>query len=88
MVPNPIGPDDCDRPGHTDLQAIGLGPLHAALCHDAQLLEPPLQELPTRLALLARTALLLFGNAAQEDVSLDPVATDLVERLCGLVELG
>src|SRR5690606_37564955 len=80
MVPHAIGPDDRDRPAHADLQAIGLGPLHApaALCcvDKAQLAQPALEEVPRRLARLARAAALLLAHRAKENLALDRLATD------------
>lgn len=80
MVPHPIGPDHGDRPGGTDLQAIGLGPLHPAPRHQPEFLEPAFEKFPRFLASVARAAFLLFGNGAKEDVSRDGIAADLAQR--------
>lgn len=80
MVPHPIGPDYGDRPGSTDLQAIGLGPLHPAPCYQTQFLEPAFEKFPRFLAGVARATFLLFGNGAKEDVPRDGMAADLAQR--------
>src|SRR5690606_23497033 len=55
--------------------------------HEAELLEPPLEEFPCAFANLAATALLLVGHRAKEDVAIERRAADLAERGFGLGEL-
>src|SRR5690606_27375871 len=60
VVPDAVGPDDRDRSTDADLQAIGLGPLHAPVRDEPELAQPPLEVRPRRLAGFARAAALLF----------------------------
>lgn len=87
MVPDPVGPDDRDRPGGTDLQAVRLGPLHTAAARQAELLEAFLEVFPRALADLAAAAFLLLGQGADENVPFDCAAADLGQRGFGLRQL-
>jgi hypothetical protein len=87
VIPDLVGPDDRDGPCRTNLQAIGLGPLHAARSSEAELLEPSLEVFPRTLTDLAPAALALFGHAAKEDVPLDRLAADRRQRGFGFGNL-
>src|SRR5690606_339570 len=82
-----VGPDAGDRPACAYLQAIGHGPLHAALSDEAEFLESPLEVVPGAFADVAAAALLLFGHRAEEDVSVERGTADLAERGLRLGEL-
>ena len=92
MVPNAIGPHDCDRPRYTNLQAIGLRALHTSTARplgpqQPQFLEAALKVLPSAVSGVAVAALLLLGKAAQEQVSFDGIAANLGERAFRLAGL-
>ena len=52
-VPDPVGVDDCYRSLLADLQAVGLGPVHAALPDETEFNQPAFQIIPRLEALLA-----------------------------------
>ena len=95
MIPDPVGPYHGNRPGTADLEAIGLGALHASGAlgvirltlgpDQAELLEPAHEVTPRRLALLARAAFLLLRESAQENLALDPIfIPPVLPDKCGL----
>ncbi len=93
MVPDPVRPDERDRPGGADLQAIGLAPLDPAASfaprsRQSQLFETLFQVFPGSLALLPAAALLLFRKRAEENVALDCCPANRAERTLCLGKVG
>src|SRR5690349_3582455 len=87
MIPDPFGPDDSNGAGVADLEAVGLGPGHAAAAIvgavEPELLDPPLEVFPGRCADLERAAFALLRLRAEEDVALDAVAAVDGQGLAG-----
>ena len=86
MIPDIVGPHDCDGPGSADLQTIGLGPLDAAAAIGAQgadqpqLLKPFLEKGPGVSPFGAATTFLLVADTAQENLPRNSLAANLVQR--------
>jgi|GEM_PF-1269122 len=92
VIPDAVRPDDRDRPGGANLQAIGLATLDTAarraLCPGkTELLEPLFQIFPRALSNIAAAAFLLFRNRAQENMALNRLAANLAERALRPVKL-
>ena len=80
VIPDAIGPDDRDRTGSADSQAIGLGPGDPALARKAQFGKSPLEVSPGGGPFLMLAALCLFRFRAKEDMPGDIAAADQGQR--------
>lgn len=85
MVPDAIRPDDGDRPRFADSQAIGLAPGNTTVIGEPELAQSLLEIFPSLAAIFARTAFPLARFGAKEDVPYDPIASQGLERLPGLL---
>ena len=81
MVPDVVGPDDRDRPGLADPEAVGLGSLHPAALRKPALGQAALEEVPRLEPALLRAALRLGLVAAQENVPAGGETAEVVEDL-------
>ncbi len=90
MVPDPVRPDQRNRPGGANLQAICLGALYAAASpthtvisfwpRKPKLLEPLFEKFPRALSFSLAAAFLLFTKGAKKNVPFDGFAANLCER--------